>query len=99
MPLNFTFVKITVTQPPLTYLNQICYGGTYRLATTFGDVKFYFPQNARWRLAAMFSILKSQNCHNFVTALPINAMFQSSMDFSGTADLMVKLSDYENPRR
>jgi len=35
---------------------------------------------------------RPKNGHNFVTALPIDVMFGSSMRFSGSVDLMVQLS-------
>ena len=56
---------------------------------------FPFRQNARWRLTA---ILDMRNGHNFATGLPIDVLFGSMVGFSGTAELMVQLSNFKNPR-
>jgi len=52
-------------------------------------------KNFRWLLT---DILDIQNGHNFATGLPIDLMFGSSVGFSGSADLMVQLSNVKNPR-
>jgi len=52
--------------------------------------KFHFSENPRWRLAAMLNMLKwSYLCYRPANA--INAMFQSSMGLTETAELMMKL--------
>ena len=39
-----------------------------------------------------------KNGHNFATGLPIDVIFGSRVGFSGTAELMVQLSNFKNPR-
>ena len=39
-----------------------------------------------------------KNGHNFATGLPIDVLFGSRVGFSGTAELMVQLSNFKNTR-
>jgi len=50
-------------------------------------------QDGGWRPSWIY-----KNGHNFATGLPIEVLFGSRVGFSGTAELMVQLWNFRNPR-